>query len=169
MENFIFCALKEWLAFFHSPLSVYWLITKIKYLKCQGVSQRFLNASTKKAILEWFSMHYNNRQVLQFVQKIRMFFFWWSLLMLLIKLMGCRWWKLRVDSINRKIVECLGSDVATKLPQIHAITEFGTTSSVMLMILLFILSVARYLTWSVATTWIGFWTWIWSTRHGGLG
>ena len=23
--------------------------------------------------------------------------------------------------------------------------------------------------WSVATTWIGFWTWIWSTRHCGLG
>ena len=23
--------------------------------------------------------------------------------------------------------------------------------------------------WSVATTWIGFWTWIWSMRHCGLG
>ena len=37
----------------------------------------------------------------------------------------------------------------------------------MLMILLSILSVISI--WSVATTWIGFWTWIWSTRHGGLG
>ena len=58
---------KEWLAFLHntkikqhlnllvnylcaddfvqsSPLSVYWLITTIRYLKSQGVSQRFLNA-----------------------------------------------------------------------------------------------------------------------------
>ena len=33
----------------------------------------------------------------------------------------------------------------------------------LLMILLSILSVIGHLT--VATTWIGFWTWIWSTRH----
>ena len=34
----------------------YWLTTKMKYSKYQVVSQSFLNATTKKAILEQFAL-----------------------------------------------------------------------------------------------------------------
>ena len=41
-----------------------------------------------------------------------MFLFWWSLLMLLIKLMRSRWWKLRAESVSilAKIVEYLSEE-----------------------------------------------------------
>ena len=48
--------------------------------------------------------------------------------MLLIKLMRSRWWKLRITSLSKKFVEYLGTDIAIKLPQIHAISKCDTTS-----------------------------------------
>ena len=43
--------------------------------------------------------------------------------MLLIKFIRNRGWKFRVTSLlTLKIVECLGTDVATKISQIHAAT-----------------------------------------------
>ena len=47
----------------------YWLTTKMKYSKYQVVSQSLLNATTKKAILEKFSMHYSKRQMQQVYSK----------------------------------------------------------------------------------------------------
>ena len=55
---------------------------------------------TKKAKPESFSMHYSKRQMQHFIQKIRTFLFWLSLLMLLIKFMKSRWWKLRAESVS---------------------------------------------------------------------
>ena len=114
----IICNLSLCWLFFSQVYCQYLLATKMKHPKFH------LKATTKKPILESFSVHYSRKEMYRLVQKLRMFLFWWFLFMLLITLLRAKWWKFESDMFIdiRIIVEYLLTVVTKKLPQIHEVT-----------------------------------------------